>query len=324
MLMLTEQVIFSWQLHNWKSIPKNISCVYKITHTNCEDFYIGRTNNLYRRAAEHHKKLIRGKHQNPRMQNVHNKYNDYWSISVVFEGSVEDCTLKEQKILDDTDLKHSLNCHLSSAGGSLGNEFSKDKVLSMLDWAVANSKTRDEAIKTFKCSWDSLRKYQHEWESINGVLNLPLRATGEKSGNYKHGNSQEIRRKRTDAELEQLKEVRSEMMMGENNPMYGKTHTEEARVVISECSKRQWEIQKSSGYSVSEESRRKVSEALKGVPKSTEHSRAMAASNLGGKIYNTPFGLFYTSRECEEATGIKAATVMWRCKITTMTSGLIH
>jgi hypothetical protein len=33
-----------------------------------------------------------------------------------------------------------------------------------------------------------------------------------------------------------------------------------------------------------------------------------------GKQYKTPAGVFQTSAECEQATGVKRATVMWRCK----------
>jgi len=57
----------------------------------------------------------------------------------------------------------------------------------------------------------------------------------------------------------------------------------------------------------------KLRAALIGVPKTLEHRRNHAFSQLGKK-YSTPAGIFYTSRECEEATGVKAATVMWRCK----------
>lgn len=57
----------------------------------------------------------------------------------------------------------------------------------------------------------------------------------------------------------------------------------------------------------------KISAALCGKPKSAEHAKALAAARLG-KRYKTPAGVFDTSGECAEATGIKKATVMWRCK----------
>ncbi len=292
---------------------ENVSCVYKITHERSDNFYIGRTNKLKRRAKEHYKKLIMNKHDNPRMQNIHNKYGDTWSIFIIFEGSVDECTFKEQELLDATDLKYSLNCHLSSIGGSVGTEPAKEKVFALLDWAVANDSTRDEAIRQFNCSWDALKKYQPQWEEVNGKLELPLRATGEKSGNYKHGMSKETRRKRTEEELVVINENRRLKMLGDSNPMSGKTHSEEAKAIQSKAAIDQHAKYKLEGKEVSEDTRLKISEALKGKPKSVEHNRNHAMSLLG-KLYDTPFGIFYTSKECEIATGIKAATVMWRCK----------
>lgn len=62
---------------------------------------------------------------------------------------------------------------------------SKARVFAALDWAVANSETRDAALKKFSCSWGGLKKYQPEWEAINGSLTLPKRASGEKNGKVK-------------------------------------------------------------------------------------------------------------------------------------------
>jgi len=289
------------------------SCVYKLEHPKCSSYYIGRTNNLKRRASEHYRKLVANTHANPRMQNVHNKYGDGWEISILFIGNVEECTNKEQELLDLTDLKDSLNCHLSSVGGSVGTFPSKEKVFALLDWAVTNSKTRSEALCQFKCSGDALKKYQPEWESLNGKLDLPLRASGEKSGAFKHGMSRELRRKRTAEELTALNEVRRERMTGNNNPMFGKTHTTEAREVQSASAKEQARRRREANVQVSDSTRLKISTALKEKPKSDGARRAMAMSQLG-KLYSTPFGVFHTSKECEDASGVKAATVMWRCK----------
>jgi group I intron endonuclease len=59
-------------------------------------------------------------------------------------------------------------------------DLSKERVFKGLDWAVANNKTRSQAMEEFKFSWDGLKKYQPEWESINGLLNLPKRASGKR------------------------------------------------------------------------------------------------------------------------------------------------
>jgi hypothetical protein len=57
----------------------------------------------------------------------------------------------------------------------------------------------------------------------------------------------------------------------------------------------------------------KIGDSLRGRLKSAAHAKALAAALLG-KRYKTPAGVFDTSAECEMATGVKRATVMWRCK----------
>lgn len=57
----------------------------------------------------------------------------------------------------------------------------------------------------------------------------------------------------------------------------------------------------------------KIGASLRGKSKTKEHSKALALAMLG-KQYKTPAGVFQTSAECEQATGVKRATVMWRCK----------
>ena len=109
----------------------------------------------------------------------------------------------------------------------------KARVFAALDWAVETNGTRDAALKKFSCSWGGLKKYQPEWEAENGPLNLPKRASGERSGMFKHGLSKEIRRKRTDDEIADKNRKQSERMRGENNPMFGRKHTDEARAIQS-------------------------------------------------------------------------------------------
>lgn len=59
-------------------------------------------------------------------------------------------------------------------------EIARQNLFAALDWAVVNGATRDEALVKFGSSWGSLKKFQPEWESINGPLNLPKRASGQR------------------------------------------------------------------------------------------------------------------------------------------------
>ncbi len=57
-------------------------------------------------------------------------------------------------------------------------EVARQNLFSALDWAVANQATRDQALTRFGSSWGSLKKFQPEWEAMNGSLNIPKRASG--------------------------------------------------------------------------------------------------------------------------------------------------
>ena len=60
---------------------------------------------------------------------------------------------------------------------------------------------------------------------------------------------------------------RSSSVKGENNPFYGKTHSEETRKILSK---------KNTGYVHTEEARKKMSEMSKGKKKSEAHRKAMS------------------------------------------------
>lgn len=64
-------------------------------------------------------------------------------------------------------------------------EAARQNLFEALDWAVKNNATRGEAIKEFGSSWGSLKKFQSEWESKNGPLMLPKRASGDRNGKVK-------------------------------------------------------------------------------------------------------------------------------------------
>lgn len=59
-------------------------------------------------------------------------------------------------------------------------EKARQNLFAALDWAVANGATRDQALVKFGSSWGSLKKFQPEWEAINGPLNIPKRASGKR------------------------------------------------------------------------------------------------------------------------------------------------
>lgn len=59
-------------------------------------------------------------------------------------------------------------------------ERARQNLFAALNWAVAHGASRDEALTKFGSSWGSLKKFQPEWESIHGPLNIPKRASGKR------------------------------------------------------------------------------------------------------------------------------------------------
>lgn len=70
-------------------------------------------------------------------------------------------------------------------------EKARQNLFAALNWAVENNATRGEAIKKFGSSWGSLKKFQSEWESEHGLLNIPKRAIGVRNGKVKLAQSKQ-------------------------------------------------------------------------------------------------------------------------------------
>lgn len=76
--------------------------------------------------------------------------------------------------------------------------------------------------------------------------------------------------------------------VGENNPMFGRTHSENARQRIGQAAKtRQTGIKRGP---MSEDTRRKISEAHKGKKKSPEHIKKLSENRMGENNPNYKHG----------------------------------
>lgn len=85
-------------------------------------------------------------------------------------------------------------------------------------------------------------------------------------------------------------------LKGENNGMYGKKHSEEAKKKMRECHK---------GKKLSEEHKKKIGAALKGQPKSAETRRKIAEAakgntNTKGRYWFNNGKINIMSKECPE------------------------
>lgn len=86
---------------SWKKIPKifKISGIYKIQIK--EHVYIGSSKNIQNRLSNHRKTLRSGKHKNPILRSVYNKYGESEMIISVLEiCEVKDLLVKEKYWID--------------------------------------------------------------------------------------------------------------------------------------------------------------------------------------------------------------------------------
>ena len=117
-----------------------------------------------------------------------------------------------------------------------------------------------------------------------------------RSEEYKKKMSASMKRREYQREWSEKAKQNRRSYEGENNPFYGKTHTEEVRNKIVENMKKSYQEKGNHpwiGRKHSEESKRKMSETRKGnlnhrykVPTSEETKQKIAQSKLGKKWYN--------------------------------------
>lgn len=98
--------------------------IYQILDTHNNKCYIGQTNNIKRRWEQHKSDLKRGKHDNPYLQKVYDKYGlDVFEFKVLYE---EDCSserlnqLEEEYIAKYDSYENGYNCN---RGGQQHNGF---------------------------------------------------------------------------------------------------------------------------------------------------------------------------------------------------------
>jgi group I intron endonuclease len=103
--------------------------------------------------------------------------------------------------------------------------------------------------------------------------------------------------------------------IGENNPFYGKTHTEETREILSlNASKKVGELNPFFGKTHSEEFKRKASEMRLGKNKSNTPSMAIRSWNQSTGWWCTPTGCYTSDRDAALFTEIGRNCIRAWCK----------
>ena len=176
--------------------------IYIIRNKINSKFYIGSTKNFHVRKLRHFNELRKNKHHSVHLQRAFNKYSEENFEFIIIETCV-DYREREQTLLDSIDLKKdSYNVSSSASGGDL----------------ISNHPNRKSII-------ESITKQ---------LLECPRRSTsyeGDKNPNWRGGKTFCGCGARINSHAKTC--VSCQDKSGENNPFFGKKHTEKLKQNLS-------------------------------------------------------------------------------------------
>lgn len=124
------------QSHRYNMIKSGI---YKIYWENNPYYYYGQAVNLNRRKSTHLESIRKGKHRNPKMQSIYNKYGDFIFEPILY-AEIEDLNALEQKYLDDY-FNDDFCCNLCpNSFSSKGRVYSEETLKSIREAAKNRTK----------------------------------------------------------------------------------------------------------------------------------------------------------------------------------------
>ena len=178
----------------------NMKGIYKIVNKVNQKFYLGSSVNLYKRMLRHFNSLRKNKHHNIHLQRAFNKYGENNFEFVVIEECDNTCE-REQILLDELDFKMSYNVSKTASGGDM----------------IHNHPEKEKLIKE---AIDRLRSAKRP--SLKGDKNSNWRGGSKKCacGVEVHKNTKSCNSCRDKT--------------GESNPFFGKQHSTETKLLISQ------------------------------------------------------------------------------------------
>jgi len=214
-----------------KIIDSSDTCkvgIYKITNLKNNLIYIGSTVNLYRRKNEHLKELRNNKHHNAHIQNSFNKYGED-----IFEFTIQDIVFdleflieREQFWIDfyksnDKTIGYNIREKAESNVNLLASDTTRQRISNANKGHIVSEET--------KIKLSIANKGKSRTKSKETRLKLSIANKGKVF-------SQDTKYKMSVARKEYLtknpitdneRKARSKRMVGENNPNYGKTASDE-------------------------------------------------------------------------------------------------
>lgn len=257
-----------------------MGCIYKITNTLSGKSYIGQT----RQDAE--KTRIRdhlaGKGNRIVKQAIAKYGKDAFTFEILHDGIIPEFldTLEIEAIAKHNTLApHGYNLTTGGDGGSRSEEARRK-----ISEAMKHPDIRRKQSESKKGENNPMKRPEVRRKHAESMRHPDVRQRQAKNNAMKRP---EVRQKHSEAVKQpDVRRKHSEAVKGENNPMYGKTHSKEAKRKMSEnnAMKRPEVRRKISGENSPtkrSEVRRKISEAHTGKTLSDEHRRKISQAQKG-------------------------------------------
>jgi group I intron endonuclease len=110
-----------------------ITGIYKIINTTTNDLYVGSAVNLNKRWKEHKRRLNKGTHHSPILQNAWYKYGENaFTFVILLYCSKVNLLLYEQRAIDNYKPKYNISPTAGSTLGSVHSKEAKEKISNSL------------------------------------------------------------------------------------------------------------------------------------------------------------------------------------------------
>lgn len=219
--------------------------IYKILNTVNNKFYIGSSKDIYYRWEEEHiKKLNNNNHDNIILQRAWNKYGHDNFILIIIEIVSEDISTealleREQYYLDLLNPKYNIGKH-ASGGDNLTNNPNRSEIIEQIKKSTL--KRIKDLGEEYWIKWGERYKgennpnYGNRWSDEQKENNRKkMKLFYETNESYRNGKTNEELFGKDKAEKisEKISNF-GKTRTGKNNPFFGKTHSTESIIKMSE------------------------------------------------------------------------------------------
>ena len=243
-------------------MPEKICGIYSITNKINNKRYIGSSNNIYMRWYKHKNQLSKNEHPNAFLQNSYNKYGKDSFIYEIIELCEENklMEMEDKNIVSFQSMNKQFGYNFDLPSRPCQNPSTREKIRIAMTGRFVSEHTRELHREQMKGNNNGSLMSKEAKEKLS------KRLMGNKYGlGYQHS--------------EEAKEKLSISHSGEKNVMFGKHHSEETKIKISERNigriTSEETRKKLRAKKYTEEDRKKMSERMKGNSRSlgVKHSQ---------------------------------------------------